>query len=88
MAEMRSYAKLPKSEEKDIIYERIKVSDKDKIILDNLVENILMDQEEWDRWIHIQPKVFKQVVEDMIQYYSLTNESSILDIGCKRFYVT
>jgi len=82
---MKSY---PKSKRKDIIEERIKVSDEDRKIA---------RQFGWEYFdgprrlgmggYYYNPKYFKPVVEDMIEYYGLTNESSVLDVGCGKGFM-
>lgn len=76
---MRRY---PKSERKDIINERVKVSEEERRIA---------RQFGWEYFdgprrlglggYYYNPKYFKPVVEDMINHYRLTNDSSVLDIG-------
>ena len=61
--------------------------DKDKIIARQFGREYFDGQEEWDQVDTHTTRSFKQVVEDMIQYYSLTNESSILDIGCAKGFM-
>ncbi|MFC2070304.1 methyltransferase domain-containing protein [Chloroflexota bacterium] len=87
MAEIDLMKRYPKSERKEIIEERLKVSEEDKKIA---------QQFGWEYFdgprrlglggYYYNPKYFKPVVQDMIEYYGLTDNSSVLDVGsCKGF---
>jgi SAM-dependent methyltransferase len=88
MAEVDLMQRYPKAERKDIIDERIKVSDKDRIIAREFGREYFDGPRRLGLGGYTyNPKFFKPVVEDMIHYYSLTNESSILDIGCAKGFM-
>jgi len=88
MAEIDLMQRYPKSNRQGVINERVKVSEEDKIIARKF------DREYFDgpRKLGLggytyNPKFFKPVVEDMINYYGLTNKSSILDVGCAKGFM-
>ncbi len=88
MAEIDLMKRYPKTIRKDIIEERIEVSEEDKKIA---------RQFGWEYFdgprrlglggYHYDSKYFTPVVKDMIEYYDLTNESSILDVGCAKGFM-
>lgn len=82
MAEIDLMKRYPKSKRDNIIKERTKVSEEDRRIAQQF------GWEYFDGPRHLglggyyyAPKFFLPVVEDMIEYYRLTNESSVLDVG-------
>ena len=82
MAEIDLMKRYPKSERKAIIEERLKVTEEERKIA---------QQFGWEYFdgprrlglggYYYNPKYFRPVVEDMIEYYGLNNESSVLDVG-------
>jgi len=88
MAEIDLMKSYPKSKRENIIEQRIKVSNEDRKIA---------RQFGWEYFdgprrlgmggYYYNPKYFKPVVKDMIKYYALTNESSILDVGCGKGFM-
>ena len=88
MAEIDLMKRYPKSKRKEIIEERIKVSEKDRVIA---------RQFGWEYFdgprhlgmggYHYDSKYFNHVVADMIEYYGLTDESSVLDVGCAKGFM-
>jgi len=88
MAEIDLMRRYPKSERTEIIQERIKVSPEDREIARRF------DWEYFDGPRRLgmggysyNPKFFKPVVEDMIEYYGLSNNSCILDVGCGKGFM-
>jgi hypothetical protein len=76
-------SRYPVTQRSSIISERVKASDSDRKIAQRF------DKEYFDGPRRLgmggysyNPKFFKPVVEDMIHHYGLTNESSILEVGC------
>ena len=81
-------SRYPVTQRSSIISERVKVSDSDRKIAQRF------DKEYFDGPRRLgmggysyNPKFFKPVVEDMIHHYGLTNESSILDVGCAKGFM-
>ncbi len=88
MAEIDLMRRYPKSKREDIIEERIKVSDDDRIV----ARKFGWEYFDGPRTLGLggynyNPKYFKPVVEDMIEYYRLTDESKILDVGCAKGFM-
>ncbi|MEQ8666531.1 MAG: class I SAM-dependent methyltransferase [Rhodospirillales bacterium] len=88
MAEIDLMSRYPKSVRADITAERVQVSEEDRRIA---------RQFGWEYFdgprrlgmggYHYNPKFFTPVVEDMIAHYGLTDESSILDVGCAKGFM-
>ena len=88
MTEIDLMRRYPKSKRNAIIEERIEVSEEDRKIA---------RQFGWDYFdgprrlgmggYQYNPKFFKPVIEDMIEYYALSNESSILYVGCAKGFM-
>ena len=81
-------SRYPVTQRSSIISERVKASDSDRKIAQRF------DKEYFDGPRRLgmggysyNPKFFKPVVEDMIHHYGLTNESSILDVGCAKGFM-
>jgi SAM-dependent methyltransferase len=78
----------PVTKRDSIIEQRIKVSDEERSIARKF------DKEYFDGprslgmgGYSYNSKFFKPVVEDMINYYGLTNKSKILDVGCAKGFM-
>ncbi|MDC0553469.1 class I SAM-dependent methyltransferase [Candidatus Pseudothioglobus singularis] len=81
-------SRYPVTQRSSIISERVKVSNVDRKLAQKF------DKEYFDGPRRLgmggysyNPKFFKPVVEDMIDYYDLNNSSSILDVGCAKGFM-
>lgn len=88
MAEIDLMARYPKSERKDIIFERVQVNEEDRRIARQFGKEYFDGSRRHGLGgYYYNPRFFKPVVEDMIKYYGLTNESSVLDVGCGKGFM-
>jgi SAM-dependent methyltransferase len=88
MAEIDLLLRYPKTDRENIRSERVKVSEEDRII----ARKFGWEYFDGPRRLGLggytyNPKFFKPVVENMIEYYGLTNKSSILDVGCAKGFM-
>lgn len=81
-------SRYPVTERSSIILERVKVSENDRVLARKF------DKLYFDGPRHLgyggysyNKKFFTPVVEDIINHYGLTNESSILDVGCGKGFM-
>ena len=88
MSEIDLMSRYPVTQRNSIINERVKVSDSDRKIAQRF------DKEYFDGPRRLgmggysyDSKFFTPVVEDIIKYYGLTDESSILDVGCAKGFM-
>jgi 2-polyprenyl-3-methyl-5-hydroxy-6-metoxy-1,4-benzoquinol methylase len=87
MAEIELMKRYPTSPRKDLIQERLQVSEEDR----KIAQQFGRDYFDGPRRLGLggytyNPKYFKPVVEDMIAHYGLKAGDSVLDIGsCKGF---
>jgi len=88
MPEIDLMSSYPITKRDSIISERVRVSDSDRKIAQKF------DKEYFDGprrlgmgGYYYNPKFFTPVVEDMIEYYGLTNSSSILDVGSAKGFM-
>lgn len=88
MAQIDLMARYPKSKRREIIDERLKVSEADR----KTARQFGWEYFDGPRSLGLggyryDPKYFKPVVEDMIKHYGLTNSSSVLDVGCAKGFM-
>ncbi len=88
MAEIDLMDRYPKSQRADIIAERVQVSEEDRRIARQFGREYFDGPRRLGLGgYHYNPKYFKPVVERMIDYYGLTNDSSVLDVGCAKGFM-
>ncbi len=88
MAEVDLMDAYPKSERADLIEERVQVSDEDRAIAQQFGKEYFDGPRRLGLGgYHYNPKFFKPVVARMIDYYGLTPESRILDVGCAKGFM-
>lgn len=88
MAEIDLMARYPKSQRNDLLEERAAVSEEDRIIARQFGKEYFDGPRRLGLGgYHYNPKFFPPVVEDMIRHYGLTNDSSVLDIGCAKGFM-
>jgi SAM-dependent methyltransferase len=88
MAEIDLMDRYPKSKRTDIIAERVQVSEEDRRIAQQFGREYFDGPRRLGLGgYHYNPKYFKPVVERMIEYYGLTNSSSVLDVGCAKGFM-
>lgn len=88
MAEIDLMARYPKSQRKDIISERVAVSEEDR----RIARQFGREYFDGPRVLglggyHYNAKFFTPVVEDMIKHWGLTSQSKILDVGCGKGFM-
>lgn len=88
MAEIDLMKNYPKSNRENILIERKKATPEDiKIARQFGKEYFDGDRSQGLGGYYYNPKYFTPVVKDFISYYGLTNESSILDVGCGKGFM-
>lgn len=88
MAEIDLMKNYPKSKRESIIVDRKKASSEDiKIARQFGKEYFDGDRSQGLGGYYYNPKFFTPVVKDFISYYALTNDSSILDVGCGKGFM-
>ncbi len=88
MAEIDLMQKYPKSERSDLLSERVSVSDEDRFVAQKFGKEYFDGPRRLGLGgYYYNPKYFKPVVEDFINYYRLTPESKILDVGCGKGFM-
>jgi SAM-dependent methyltransferase len=88
MAEIDLMERYPKSKRDNLLEVRVAVSEEDRLI----AQQFGKDYFDGPRSLGLggytyKPDFFSPVVADMIEYYDLTSESSILDVGCAKGFM-
>ena len=88
MAEIDLMDRYPKSKRDNLLEERAEVSEEERVIAQTFGKEYFDGPRRLGLGgYYYNPKFFKPVVERMIEYYGLTSESSVLDVGCAKGFM-